>query len=69
MAYGLQPPPPKRARAIREEAGVSQEQIARALDVHRVTIARWESGERRPVGRRAHRYSELLRALEGAMPQ
>ena len=34
-------------RSIREAAGLTQEALAALLGVHRVTIARWETGTRR----------------------
>jgi len=58
-------PQPAVARMIRMTAGVSQERIAREIGVHRMTIARWESGERRPRGEPRLRYIELLDALRG----
>jgi transcriptional regulator with XRE-family HTH domain len=54
----------QRARAIREDAGVSQEQLADELGVHRVTVARWELGTRTPRGDTLRRYVELLDALD-----
>ena len=56
-------PPPKIARAIRVEAHVTQARLARELNVHRLTVARWESGERRPRGILRVRYAELLHDL------
>ena len=49
--------------AIREGAGVSQVRLARALGVHRVTVARWESGDRTPRGTLRERYTALLDEL------
>jgi DNA-binding transcriptional regulator YiaG len=57
-------PPPKVARAIRVEAHVTQARLARELSVHRLTVARWESGERRPRGTLRVRYAELLHDLQ-----
>lgn len=59
-----------RGRAIREEACVSQAELARALGVSQATLSRWESGDRRPRGEAAERYARLLRKLEasGASP-
>lgn len=56
-------PSPALARAIREAAGVSQDRLAEELGVHRVTVARWEAGTRRPQGRRLAAYLSLLDAL------
>jgi DNA-binding transcriptional regulator YiaG len=60
------------ARAIRQAAEVSQERMAGELGVHRVTVARWETGRRRPRGPLLHAYVALLDALQqetsGAAP-
>jgi DNA-binding transcriptional regulator YiaG len=56
-------PPPPLARAIREAADVSQERMAGELGVHRVTVARWETGRRRPRGKLLSSYAALLEKL------
>ena len=56
-------PRPARARAIREAAGVSQERLAQELNVHRITVHRWEHGERSPRGKTRMAYAELLEGL------
>lgn len=56
-------PTPERARLIREAAGVTQTQLAQSLGVHRMTIARWESGEHRPRGLYLAAYSTALRQM------
>lgn len=56
-------PPPERAKLIRLTAGVSQERLARELGVHRMTVQRWETGERRPSGAHRASYAALLEAL------
>jgi transcriptional regulator with XRE-family HTH domain len=56
-------PPPALARAIREAAGVSQQRVADELGVHRVSVARWELGRRRPRGQLLVAYNDLLDAL------
>ncbi len=55
---------PPLAKAIRVSVGVSQQQVAKELGVHRVSIARWESGERRPRGHLLTAYTDLLRELQ-----
>ena len=57
-------PSPRLARAIRESAGVSQVRMAREMGVHRLTIARWESGARRPRGAQLVAYAQLLADLQ-----
>jgi DNA-binding transcriptional regulator YiaG len=51
------------ARALREEAGLSLSEIAEAAQVHKVTVFRWEHGQRRPRGPAAARYLEVLDEL------
>jgi DNA-binding transcriptional regulator YiaG len=51
------------ARAIREEACVSQARLAAALGVHPVTVARWELGLRHPRGQTLAAYVRLLAEL------
>lgn len=60
-------PAPATARMIRLTAGVSQERLARELGVHRMTIVRWESGERTPRGLHRAVYAELLDQLRMAV--
>lgn len=58
-------PAPALRRVIRESAGATQEDIAAEVGVNRVTVSRWESGQREPSGLRLVRYSALLRDLQG----
>ena len=51
------------ARAIRESAGLSLTEAAAGSSVNRITIHRWEKGERRPHGEAALRYLSLLEEL------
>lgn len=53
------------ARAIRESAGLSLSEAATGAEVHRLTIYRWEHGQRRPHGEPALRYLALLERLSG----
>ena len=48
------------ARSIRESVGVSQQDLASVIGCSRAAISRYESGSRRPTGRRAARYAEAL---------
>jgi transcriptional regulator with XRE-family HTH domain len=57
-------PAPAVNRAIRRAAGCTQCEVAAALNVNRVTVARWESGERVPRGELRDRYAELLDGLQ-----
>ena len=53
------------ARVIREEAGLSLGEVAAAANVHKVTVFRWEHGQRRPRGAAAERYLAVLDELAG----
>lgn len=64
--HGL--PDPEEAKAIRVRARFSQERMARYVGVHRVTLARWESGEQRPRGSASARYALALQELKGSSP-
>jgi len=61
-AYRSLPPPGVR-RALREANGLSQDDIAAELDVSRVAVSRWESGDRMPRGDHLIQYAELLERL------
>jgi DNA-binding transcriptional regulator YiaG len=50
-------------KGIREMAGVSQQRLADELGVHRVSVARWEIGTRRPHGELRDAYLSLLEQL------
>jgi transcriptional regulator with XRE-family HTH domain len=52
-----------RVRAIREAAGLSQDEVARALGVDQASIMRWEKG-REPRHEHALKYADLLNRLE-----
>lgn len=56
-------PTPALARAIREAAGATQAELAEALGVDQSTVARWESGVRRPGPDKAEQYLAVLDAL------
>jgi DNA-binding transcriptional regulator YiaG len=53
-----------RARQLREEAGVSQAEVAAAVGVTRACVSRWEAGARKPTGAAAQRYARLLDLLD-----
>ena len=61
-------PAPSAARAIRVAAGATQQEVAGKLGVHRVTVARWEYGARRPRGELLVAYVMLLDQLGGVAP-
>ncbi len=51
------------ARAVRESAGLSLEEVAAAVGVTGSAVGRWERGERIPRGPRALIYARLLERL------
>lgn len=57
-------PPPSVARAMREAADITQAELAQALNVHRLTVQRWETGACKPRGDAALRYARLLAELQ-----
>jgi len=56
-------PPPALRRALREDAGLSQDDIAATMGVHRETVSRWERGLRTPRGDSLLNYVSLLGEL------
>ena len=51
------------AAALRQRAGLTQDEIAQAAGVSAATISRWEAGIRRPTGAASARYGRILREL------
>jgi len=64
-ARGL--PEPSECLRIRREAGIARSDIAAALGVSRQAVDLWERGKRRPQGKLAVDYMDLLRALKAAL--
>ena len=56
-------PDPASRRLLRERVGLSQGDLARALNVGRPTICRWESGARDPGRQHLAAYLALLDRL------
>lgn len=62
-------PPPVLRRALREAAGLTQEDLAAALGVSRAALSRWETGSRKPRRYNQADYAAVLARLdEIAMP-
>lgn len=57
-------PPPHRARQIRVLSGVTQQRLADEIEVHRVTLAKWEAGAAVPRGEARLRYAQVLAELQ-----
>lgn len=49
----------KRLRAAREQAGLSQGQVAKMLSLHRPTISEIEAGRRKVSVEELHRFAEI----------
>ena len=60
-------PSPAARRALRTAAGVSQEDVARAVGVTRQCISWWEAGERTPTGENLTRYVAALAEIKRAI--
>lgn len=56
-------PAPRTRRAIRNDAGISQQEIADEIGVHRMTIARWEAGTHQPRGDRLVQYFQIIEQM------
>ena len=48
-------PTPRLVRAVREQLGLTQEELAEEIGVTTKTINNWENGRNRPAGKRALR--------------
>ena len=57
-------PAPGTRRLIREQAGVTQEDVATAVNVSRAAVSRWESGDREPRRGVLGAYVSLLDRLK-----
>lgn len=62
------PPPAERAR-LREVEGLTQSQIAEALEVTRASVSAWETGRTEPRGAAREQYAELLRLIAERHPE
>jgi transcriptional regulator with XRE-family HTH domain len=61
---------PAQRRALREAAGLTQQELADAIGVTRNAISNYELGIRTPQGAVRDRYAEALRTLsEAATPE
>ncbi|MEV6400056.1 helix-turn-helix transcriptional regulator [Streptomyces sp. NPDC051907] len=61
-------PEPQERRRLREAAGLSQEQIAKALSVRRETVTSWEAGRTEPRPPKRAAYLRLLDGLAARHP-
>ncbi|MFD8542288.1 helix-turn-helix transcriptional regulator [Streptomyces sp. NPDC059649] len=61
-------PEPSERKRLREAAGLSQDQVAKALSVRRETITSWESGRTEPRQPKRAAYLRLLEGLAERFP-
>ncbi|MFI9255827.1 telomere-associated protein Tap [Streptomyces sp. NPDC053069] len=61
-------PPPAERRRLREAAGLTQAQIATALETRRETVANWELGKTEPRPPQRAAYARLLEKLAERFP-
>lgn len=60
-------PDPEQRRALREAAGLSQQELANTIGVTRQAVSHWETGARNiPRGQLLDRYVEVLNTLREA---
>ncbi|WP_053727501.1 telomere-associated protein Tap [Streptomyces sp. WM6378] len=62
-------PEPAERRRLRKAAGLSQEQVARALDVRRESVTSWEAGRSEPRPPKRAAYLRLLDGLAARHPE
>ncbi|MEU6950280.1 helix-turn-helix domain-containing protein [Streptomyces sp. NPDC046316] len=61
-------PSPDERKRLREAAGLSQEQVAKALNSRRETIGNWETGATEPRPPKRAAYARLLEGLAARFP-
>lgn len=54
----------RRGKRVREQAGVSQQEMARRVGVHETALWRWENGKRRPRDEFAVKWALQLMMLD-----
>ena len=59
------PPSPAFITAMREAAGMTQEELGARIGRHKLSVARWEWGALRPDAEAMKRLRELFRELKG----
>ncbi|SHM23529.1 telomere-associated protein Tap [Actinacidiphila paucisporea] len=61
-------PPPAERKRLREAAGLSQAQVARAVDTRREAVGNWEAGRTEPRPPQRAAYARLLEGLAARFP-
>ncbi len=62
-------PPPAERKRLREAAGLSQDQVAKALKSRRESVGNWESGRSEPRPPKRAAYARLLEGLAARYPE
>ncbi|WLQ69199.1 MULTISPECIES: helix-turn-helix domain-containing protein [Streptomyces] len=62
-------PPPAARAALRRADGLTQAEVAEALEVSRVAFHRWETGQAEPRARSRAAYLRLLQGLAKKHPE
>jgi len=60
-------PEPRVRKALRQAAGLTQEEVGAAVGVSGPTVSRWETGHRSPRGDALDSYAEVLATLAREM--
>ncbi|MFJ3205837.1 helix-turn-helix transcriptional regulator [Streptomyces sp. NPDC086989] len=53
-------PPPEERKRVRKAYGVTQVDLAKELNVHRITVSAWERGTYDPTGETRAKYLEVF---------
>lgn len=61
-------PAPAERKRLREAAGLSQDQVSKALNVRRETVTGWEAGRTEPRPPKRAAYARLLDGLTARFP-
>ncbi|GGU61125.1 hypothetical protein GCM10010274_57420 [Streptomyces lavendofoliae] len=61
-------PPPRVRQQLRLAGGLTQAEVAKAIGVQRVAVARWEAGLTQPHRNNRLKYAEFLRQLAEEHP-
>lgn len=61
-------PPPAERKRLREAAGLTQDQIAKALQARRESVGNWEAGRSEPRPPKGAAYARLLEGLAQRFP-
>lgn len=68
LARGPLLPPPAERKRLREAAGLTQEEVAIALETKRETVNGWETGRTKPRPPRLAAYKHLLEGWAAQFP-